>query len=608
MKRFFSIIALIRPYWKQALLNIIFNILAIIFSLVSLTMIVPFLGLLFGTVELVNTAPEFSLNVHALKDGFYYLISSIIIERGRLDALVFICVLVVFFFFFKNLCRYMAMFFLSPVHCGIVKDLRNMIFKKILILPLSYYSDQRKGDIIARSTTDVEEVKWTVISSLEMIFREPLAIVFFLAALFIISAKLTLFVLLLLPFTIFVIGRIGRSLRRTSAKAQNQLGILLSTLEETISGLRIIKAFNAIDFTENRFKNTNTRLNTLMVRAFRKRDLSSPLSEFMGALVLVVVMWFGGKLVLGENSSISPEVFIAYVVIFSQLIPPAKALSTAFYNIQKGIAASDRIFEVLEAPEIIEEKIDAISIKTFNREIVFDNVSFAYAKEPVLNKVNLKIEKGKSIALVGVSGSGKTTVANLLPRFYDCESGTIFIDGVSIKDLVISDLRGLMGIVSQEPILFNDTIFNNIAFGMKDVSESDVIDAAKVANAHDFIMQLENGYQSNIGDCGGKLSGGQKQRISIARAVLKNPPILILDEATSSLDTESEKLVQDALYKLMKNRTSLVIAHRLTTIQHADEIVVMQDGSIAEKGTHNELIALNGVYKKLCDLQTFDNQ
>lgn len=600
------ILKLVKPYWRYATLNISFNILSVLFSLVSLTMVVPFLGLLFGTVELVKTPPPFSFDTQSIIQNFYYLISQIIIERGRVDALIFICLLVVVLFFIKNLFRYLAMYFLSPIHCGIVKDLRNMLFNKILILPLSYYTEQKKGDILARSTSDVEEIKWTVISSLEMIFREPIAILFFLFALFFISVKLTVFVLLLLPFTILIIGGIGRSLRRTSIKAQSHLGQLMALLEEGISGLRIIKAYNAIDFSEDKFKKRNKRFNTLMIRAFRKRDLSAPLSEFLGALVLVVVMWFGGKLVLGENSSINPEVFIAYVVIFSQLIPPAKALSTAYYNIQKGIASSDRIFEILDSPEIIEEKPDAKAVKKFNKEIVFENVSFSYEKDLVLDRVNLTIEKGKTAALVGVSGSGKTTIANLLPRFYDCTQGKVMIDGTDIRDYIITDLRGLMGIVSQDSILFNDTVFNNIAFGMKYARKEDVIEAAKIANAHEFITQMEDGYYTYIGDSGSKLSGGQKQRISIARAVLKNPPILILDEATSSLDTESEKLVQEALFNLMKNRTSVVIAHRLTTIQHADEIIVLQEGKIIEQGNHFSLYEQNGVYRKLCDMQSFD--
>lgn len=606
MRKYFRILKLVKPYWRYATLNISFNILSVLFSLVSLTMVVPFLGLLFGTVELVKSPPPFSFDTQSIIQNFYFLISQIIIDRGRVDALIFICLLVVVLFFIKNLFRYLAMYFLSPIHCGIVKDLRNMLFNKILILPLSYYTEQKKGDILARSTSDVEEIKWTVISSLEMIFREPIAILFFLFALFFISVKLTVFVLLLLPFTILIIGGIGRSLRRTSIKAQSQLGQLMALLEEGISGLRIIKAYNAIDFSEDKFKKRNKRFNTLMIRAFRKRDLSAPLSEFLGALVLVVVMWFGGKLVLGENSSINPEVFIAYVVIFSQLIPPAKALSTAYYNIQKGIASSDRIFEILDSPEVIEEKPDAKAVKKFEKEIVFENVSFSYEKDLVLDRVNLTIDKGKTVALVGVSGSGKTTIANLLPRFYDCTQGKVMIDGTDIRDYVISDLRGLMGIVSQDSILFNDTVFNNIAFGMKYARKEDVIEAAKIANAHDFITQMEDGYYTYIGDSGSKLSGGQKQRISIARAVLKNPPILILDEATSSLDTESEKLVQEALFNLMKNRTSVVIAHRLTTIQHADDIIVLQDGKIIEQGTHFSLYEQNGVYRKLCDMQSFD--
>ena len=606
MKNINRIFKYVKPYWGLASLNIFFNILSVLFSLVSLAMVVPFLGLLFGTQKLVTIKPAFGLTVNSVSGNFNYYISKIIIDYGKVDALIFICLLVVVLFFLKNLFRYLGMYYLAPIRNGVVKDIRNDLYLKILILPLSYYSEQKKGDLIARMTTDVQEVEWSIMSSLEMIFRDPLNIVIFLITLLIMSPQLTLFVLILLPVTAYAIGRIGKSLKRSSEKVQKRMGIILSVIEETISGLRIIKAFNAIDHSEKKFKNINNDYTKIMIKVYRKRDLANPLSEFIGALVLVIIMWFGGKLVLGNDPSITPEVFIAYVVIFSQLIVPVKSFVTAYYNIQKGIASVERIKQVLDAEEIIEEKPNAVSIKTFGKEISYNNVCFTYEKEEVLSNVNLKVEKGKTIALVGPSGGGKSTMVDLLPRFYDCTKGEIKIDGTPIKDFVISDLRGLMGIVTQESILFNDSVFNNIAFGLKNAKEEDVIEAAKIANAHEFIIELENGYHTTIGDRGSKLSGGQRQRLNIARAILKNPPILILDEATSSLDTESERLVQDALEKLMRNRTSIVIAHRLSTIQHADEIIVLQKGEIAERGNHAELIEKNGAYKKLCELQSFD--
>ncbi len=606
MKNIMRIFKYVIPYWGLALLNIIFNIFSVLFSLVSLAMVVPFLGLLFGTQKLVIIKPAFELSVNSVSGNFNYFISKIILDYGKVDALIFICILVVILFFLKNFFRYMAMFYLAPVRNGVVKDIRNDLYEKILILPLSYYSEQKKGDIIARMTTDVQEVEWSIMSSLEMIFRDPLNIVIFLITLMIMSSQLTLFVLILLPFTAFLIGRIGKSLKRSSDKVQKKMGVILSVIEETLSGLRIIKAFNAIDYSQNKFQKINTNYTKVMIRVYRKRDLANPLSEFIGALVLVVIMWFGGKLVLGNNANISPEVFIAYVVIFSQLIVPVKSFVTAYYNIQKGAASAERIKQVLDAEEVIEEKPDAIAIKEFQKDIVYNNVSFTYEKEEVLSNVLLTIEKGKTIALVGPSGGGKSTMVDLLPRFYDCTKGEIIIDGTPIKDYKISDLRGLMGIVTQESILFNDTVFNNIAFGLYNVEEEKVVEAARIANAHEFITELENGYHTFIGDRGCKLSGGQRQRLSIARAILKNPPILILDEATSSLDTESERLVQDALEKLMMNRTSIVIAHRLSTIQHADEIIVLQKGEIVERGKHAELLEKNGIYKKLCELQSFD--
>jgi subfamily B ATP-binding cassette protein MsbA len=520
--------------------------------------------------------------------------------------LIYIGFVIIILYFLKNLFRYLAMYFLAVVRNGVVKDLRNDLYLKVLILPLSYFNEKRKGDIIARMTNDVQEVEWSIMSSLEMAFRDPITIIASLVILFVISPSLTIFVLVLLPISGLIIGRIGKSLKRTSDKGQKKMGFILSVIEESISGLRIIKAFNAIDFADKRFRKTNQEYNRLMIRLYRKRDLASPLSEFLSACVVTIVLWYGGKLVFTPGNFLDAATFLIYLGIFSQLMPPAKSITQAFYNIKKGAASIDRIEQVLSEPEVIEEKPEAISKKDFRSDIEYRDVSFSYDTEPVLHQINLTISKSKTIAVVGPSGGGKSTLVDLLPRFYDCIKGQILIDGIDIRDLIISDLRGLMGIVSQETILFNDSVFNNIAFGMDNVSESDVISAAKVANAHEFIEKMPLGYSTNIGDRGAKLSGGQRQRLSIARAVLKNPPILILDEATSALDTESERLVQQALENLMRNRTSIVIAHRLSTIQFADEIIVMQNGRLVERGTHNNLLATNGVYRKLYELQSFN--
>ena len=440
-----------------------------------------------------------------------------------------------------------------------------------------------------------------------MIVRDPITIITYFVTLFVMSPQLTLFVIVLMPITGYIIGRIGRSLRRDSKIGQTRFAGLLNVIEETISGLRIIKAFTAIDFSNKRFQHLNNAYSKVLLKIYRTRDLSSPLSEFLSSTVIIVVLWFGGRLVLGESPTITAALFITYIVIFSQIIPPAKTFATGFYSMQKGIASAERIFEILDAEEVIEEKPNAIKISSFEKEIEYNNVFFKYQNEYVLKEINCKIKKGRIVALVGQSGGGKSTFVDLLPRFYDTSEGEILIDGLPIKDYSINDIRSLMGIVTQEPILFNDTVFNNIAFGKQNVTEEDVINAAKVANAHEFIDNMEEGYQSTIGDRGTKLSGGQRQRLSIARAVLRNPPILILDEATSSLDTESERLVQDALAKVMSNRTSIVIAHRLSTIIHADEIFVLLKGEIVERGTHQDLIDKKGVYKKLYDLQAFES-
>jgi len=605
MKNLFQVLKYIRSYPGYAALNVLFNVLSVVFSLFSLTMIIPFLQLLFDKTKLVYTAPVFAWNTDALVGYFNFYISQIIIEKGEINALMFISVMVVVLFLLKNLTRYLAMFFLAPLRNGVVQDIRNDIYKRILVLPLAYFSEQRKGDIISRITNDVSNIEWSIMQSLEMIFREPLTIIVFLVTLIVISPTLTLFVVILLPITGILIALIGKSLRRSSAKSQKKLGEILSIVEETISGLRIIKGFNAIDVTDEKFREQNSILTRVMNRLYRKRDLASPMSEFLSTLVLVVILWFGGKLVLSETATLDATVFIFYIVVFSQLIVPFKAITTAYYNVEKGAASAERIQELIDAEEVITEKKGALKKTDFKEGLEYIDVGFRYAQEPVLKNIDLKISKGRMIALVGASGSGKSTLVDLLPRFYDCTGGEILIDGLPIKDYRIDHLRGLMGIVTQETILFNDSVFNNIAFGMNYADPEDVIKAAKIANAHEFIEKMPDGYQTNIGDRGAKLSGGQRQRISIARAVLKNPPIMILDEATSALDTESERLVQDALFKLMQNRTSVVIAHRLSTIQNADGIIVLDEGEIVERGTHGELIGREGVYKKLCDMQSF---
>jgi len=606
MKKFKRVLSYINPYWGMMGLNILFNVLTIVFSLFSFALLIPFLNLLFGIEELAVQKPELALSTQVLLDFLNYYISDIIITQGKVAALAYICAIILTAFFFRNLARYFAMYYMAGVRVKAVRDIRDEIYKKLLILPLSFFDMNKKGDIISRSTTDVQEVEYSIMNYLEILIRDPITIIAYFAFMLSMSPQLTLFVIIILPITGLIIGRIGRSLRKQSTIGQAKFAGLLAIIEETISGLRIIKGFNAIDYSDTKFKGQNSVYSKVILWIYRRRDLSSPMSEFLSSAVIILVLWFGGRLVLSDSQNIQAADFITYIVVFSQIIPPAKTFAQGFYSIQKGLASADRIFEVLDAEEVIEEKKNALPITAFNKEIEFKNVQFAYNTEPVLKNINLTISKGKLIALVGESGGGKSTMADLLPRFYDVTKGAILIDGVDIRDTVISDLRGLMGIVSQESILFNDTVFNNIAFGDKSYSEDEVIHAAKVANAHNFIMAMEEGYQTNIGDRGQKLSGGQRQRLSIARAVLANPPILILDEATSALDTESEKLVQEALANVMKDRTSLVIAHRLSTIQHADEIVVLKQGEIVERGTHTELIQTEGVYKRLQDLQSFE--
>ena len=606
INKFNRVLSYVRPYWGSVTMNIVFTILATIFSLFSFSMIVPFLNLLFNPNNLVTVKPEFSLSSDVLLETMNYYISMIIVSKGQEMALLFICVMLVFAFFLRNFTTYMASYYMAAVRVNSIKDMRAAVYNKILVLPLSFYSRQKKGDIIARVTTDLQEIEVSIMNYLDVFIKSPITIIAYFAYMLGVSWELTLFVLCVLPIGGIVIGKIGKSLKKDSKEGMTRLANIIANIEETISGLRIIKAFNAIKYTNEKFEEQNEGYSKLLKFVHRKRDLSSPMSELLSAVVISIVLWFGSTLILSGSASITAANFIAYIVVFSQIIPPAKSFSHGFYNLQKGMASAERVFEILDADEVICQKENAKNITEFKDSIKYNDVVFRYGKEDVLKNINLSIEKGKMVALVGESGGGKSTMVDLLPRFYDVCEGSITVDGVDIRDYSINDLRGLMGIVSQESILFNDTVHNNIAFGMQNATREEVVEAAKVANAHDFIMQLENGYDTYIGDRGMNLSGGQRQRLSIARAVLKNPPILILDEATSSLDTESEKLVQDALAKVMSNRTSVVIAHRLSTIQNADDIIVLAKGHIVEQGKHDELIAKNGVYKRLTDLQSFN--
>lgn len=605
MKRYGRVLSYIMPYWVYAALNVFFNLFTIVFSLFTFALLAPFLSLLFGKTELMTEKPEFSFSSDSLIDYMNYTLSEIIQSQGPMNALMTICFVLLGTFFLRNLGRFMSLYFMAKVRVSAVRDIRDEVFNKILVLPLSFYHTRKKGDIMARVTTDVQEVEYSIMNYLDMIIRDPITIIAYFIFLLSMSPSLTVFVIIVLPVTGYLIGRIGRSLRRKSKVGQDKLAGLLSTIEESIGGLRIIKAFNSIDFMDKKFVDQNKDYAKVILSIYRRRDLSSPMSEFLSSCVIILVLWFGGGLVLGGESTISGEIFITYMLVFSQIIPPAKTFATGYYSMQKGLASADRIFDILDADEVIEEKHDAEAISEFKSRIEYRNVTFRYEEDKVLENIELNIEKGKIIALVGQSGGGKSTMVDLLPRFYDTVEGGIFIDDVNLKDYKIEDVRGLMGIVTQESILFNDTVFNNIAFGMHNVSEGDVIEAAKVANAHEFIDKMPEGYQTNIGDRGTKLSGGQKQRLSIARAVLRNPPILIMDEATSALDTESERLVQEALANVMSNRTSIVIAHRLSTIKFADEIIVLQKGKIVERGDHDNLIAQNGIYRKLHELQSF---
>ena len=607
MRRFLRLLKYLVPYKWFVFQNVIYNILGAFFALFSFAMVVPFLRVLFGNKPADPAPMEFELTTEYLMNQLYLYMERTIDQYGDAGALVMVSILVVVFSLLKNAFLFGANYVLAPLRAFIVRDIRNEIYDKVLQLPLSYYTEARKGDVIARISSDVQEIEVSIMSSLAMLFRDPLTIVIYLVFLFSISTNLTLFVIFVLPVAGYLIGRVARSLRKTTFRGQKRLGELLALLEETLTGLRIIKAFNAEKQVSEKFYATNDKFARIFSRIIRKRYLATPFSEFTGTIVLMVIMAYGGSLVLGGTGKLSGENLILFLIIFSQVIPPAKNFTTAWFNIQKGMASVDRVDQVLDADDKIFEKPDAIRAAGFKESIEYRNVSFKYDKEYVLKDVSFTIRKGQTVALVGKSGAGKSTLVDLMPRFMDVTSGELLIDGIPVQDYQIKSLRKMMGIVSQQSILFNDSFRNNIAFGMNgEVEEQKVIHAAKVAHAHDFIMDTPHGYEESVGEGGGKLSGGQKQRISIARAVMADPPILILDEATSALDTESERLVQDAIISLVKNRTSIVIAHRLSTIKHADLILVIDGGRIVERGTHEKLIGNKaGIYHKLHSMQMF---
>lgn len=609
MNTYFRILSYARPFRRFIPIYVIYTLLAIIFGLLNFTLLKPLFDVIFeqsGPVDVSKylEKPEFSLSIDYFLHIFNYYFLQISEEFGKFGTLVYVCIIIVISVFLANLFTYLSGVVLAKVRAEVIKKIRMDIFNHVAQMHIGYFSNERKGDLMSKMTNDIQEVENSIVQSLRVVFREPATIILYFAVLFFMSVKLTLFTILVIPISGAIIGGITKRLKKKAVESQESLGRIVNILDETIGGMRVIKAFGAKKYITKKFDEETAYYSDVNVSMAKKNELASPISQFMGVSVVAGILVYGGSLVLNNSSDLSASDFITYIIIFTQVLNPAKEISRAASVIQRGLASAERIFKVVDTESEIQNVSNPRSVTSFENQISFENVSFGYEKEEVLKNINFNLQKGKTIALVGPSGGGKSTIADLVPRFYDPTKGQISIDGINLKELELNQLRSLMGIVTQESILFNDTVFNNIAFGLEGISESKVIEAAKIANAHEFIVQLENGYQTSIGERGSKLSGGQRQRLSIARAVLKNPPILILDEATSALDSESELLVQEALTKLMTNRTTLVIAHRLSTIQHADEILVIQSGEIVQRGTHQELMLEEGIYKKLSTMQS----
>lgn len=600
MKKLSRLLRYLGEYKLKITLYFLTNLLAIVFSLFSLGMLMPVMTVLFR--DPATNPPDANKGSSLLSQAMAY-VTELVQQYGRSNTLIYVAIAVVSFTILKNMFLYISQYLLNPIRNAVLRRLRDDLFTKMLSLPIGFFTEERKGDLMSRMTNDINEVELSIMATLEVFIREPLTIIFTLGSMLYISVKLTLFLLVFLPVSGLIIGRIGKSLRRSSNIAQEQLGQMLGVIEETLTGMRVVKAFSAERHQHLRFMHINNEMFRTRNKIASRRELGSPLSETMGIIVVSVVLWYGGNLIFSNSSSLQPEQFILYIALFTQIINPFKNLSTSFFNIQKGSAALERIEHLLQAENTIKELPDAKSIRSFNDTIEFKNVRFNYGDKVILDNIDFTVQKGKTIALVGASGAGKSTLVDLIPRFHDVTAGAIIIDGIDVKAAKLDDLRRLMGVVGQDPILFNDTIENNIKLGTGGATKEQIEAAARIAHAHNFILQKPEGYQTLVGDRGSKLSGGERQRVTIARAVLKNPPILILDEATSSLDTESERIVQDAINELMQNRTCIVIAHRLSTVQHADEILVLEKGRIMQRGKHNELMQADGLYRKLVEMQ-----